>query len=108
MQPRAADFVIDVCEMLRDLDSDGDLYVRAGLDVGPITVGLTGGARLIHDTWGSTVQVAVDLARSARRGQVLVSDACRTHLPARYLFEATDREGVSVLDGVAVPSETSP
>jgi class 3 adenylate cyclase len=104
---RAADFVLDVCEMLGDLDPDGGLYVRAGLDVGPITVGLTGGARLIHDTWGSTVQVAVDLARSARRGQILVSEACRTHLPAKYVLEPTDRGGVSVLDGVAVDSETS-
>ena len=104
---RAADFVLDVCEMLGDLDPDGGLYVRAGLDVGPITVGLTGGARLIHDTWGSTVQVAVDLARSARRGQVLVSEACRTHLPAKYVLEPTDRGSVSVLDGVAVDSETS-
>ena len=104
---RTADFVLDVCEMLRDLDPDGELYVRAGLDVGPITVGLTGGARLIHDTWGSTVQVAADLARSASRGQVLVSEACRTHLPATYRFEPTDRDGVSVLHGVAVDSETS-
>ncbi len=104
---RTADFVLDVCEMLRDLDPGGDLYIRAGLDVGPITVGLTGGARLIHDTWGSTVQVAADLARSATRGQVLVSEACRTHLAATYRLEPTDRDGVSVLEGVAVASEAS-
>ena len=104
---RTADFVLDVCEMLRDIDPDGDLYVRAGLDVGPITVGLTGGARLIHDTWGSTVQVAADLARSARRGQVLVSEACQAHLPPTYRFEPSDRDGASALSGVAVESETS-
>ena len=105
---RTADFVLDVLEMLRDLDPDGELYVRAGLDVGPITVGLTGGARLIHDTWGATVQVATDLARSAGRGEVLVSEACRARLPTTYRFEPTPRDGVSVMSGVAAETEVSP
>ncbi len=105
---RTADFVFDVLEMLRDLDPEGDLYVRAGLDVGPITVGLTGGARLIHDTWGATVQLATDLARSARPGEVLVSEACRARLPTNYRFEPTPRDGVSVMSSVVAESEVSP
>ena len=105
---RTADFVFDVLEMLRDLDPEGDLYVRAGLDVGPITVGLTGGARLIHDTWGATVQLATDLARSARPGEVLVSEACRARLPTNYRFEPTPRDGVSVMSSVVAESEASP
>ncbi len=104
---RAVDFVLDVCEMLRDLDPDGELYIRAGIDVGPITVGLTGGARLTHDTWGTTVQLAADLARSARRGEVLVSDECRSRLPSTYRLVSTDRDGVSSLERVAVDSEAS-
>jgi len=105
---RTADFVFDVLEMLRDLDPDSELYVRVGLDVGPITVGLTGGARLVHDTWGATVQLATDLARSARRGEVLVSEACRARLPKTYQFEPTPRDGVSVMSGVVAESEVSP
>jgi class 3 adenylate cyclase len=104
---RAAAFVLDVSEMLRDLDPDGDLYVRAGLDVGPITVGLTGGSRLIHDTWGESVQGATDLARSALRGQILVSDACRSLLPTSHRFESAGRGDASVLVGVGLESEVS-
>jgi class 3 adenylate cyclase len=104
---RTAGFVSDVFEMLHDLDPDNELSIRAGLDAGPITVGLTGGSRLIHDTWGSTVQVAADLARSARHGQVLVSEACQSHLPDTFRLEPTDRDDVGRLSGVGVESEAS-
>ncbi len=104
---RTADFVLDVVEMLHDLDPDDELSIRAGLDAGPITVGLIGGARLVHDTWGSTVQIAAELARSARYGQVLVSTACRSHLPERFRIDETDRVDAGVLRGVAVDSEAS-
>lgn len=97
---RTAAFVFDVCDVLRDLDPDGDLYVRVGLDVGPLTIGLTGGSRLIHDTWGVTVQRANDLARSAGPGQILVTEACRSALPAGFDFESTDDDDVSVLHAV--------
>ncbi len=102
---RAAAFVFDVCEMLDDLDPDGYLYVKAGLAVGPITVSLTGGSRLVHDTWGATVQGATDLARSARRGQVLVSAKCRELLPTSLRVEPTDRDDVSTLTGAVAESE---
>ena len=71
---RAAAFVLEVREALRDLDPDQELFVQAGLAVGPITVGLTGVNRMIQDTWGVTVQRAADMARTAQAGQVLVSD----------------------------------
>ncbi len=102
---RAAAFVLDVRESLLDLDPDGQLSVRAGIDVGPITVGLTGGHRLIHDTWGVTIQRATDLARNARSGQVLVSAECVAMLPSSYRFEATGRDDVSVLSDMAESSE---
>ena len=107
MLPRTADFVLDVVEMLHDLDPDDELSIRAGLDAGPITVGLIGGARLVHDTWGSTVQIAAELARSTRYGQVLVSTACRSHLPERFRVDETDRVDAGVLRGVSVDSEAS-
>jgi class 3 adenylate cyclase len=100
---RAAAFVLEVREMLRDLD--GDLSLTAGLDAGPISVGLTGGSRLVHDTWGVTVQRATDLARSAPAGQVLVSDACRVLLPAAYDLRAVD-DDTSELVGLATDLES--
>lgn len=104
---RAAAFVLDVRDALRDLDPEQELSVQAGLAVGPITVGLTGGNRLIHDTWGVTVQRATDLARTARAGQVLVSDECVSPLASRYRFEPGDRDGVMLMTGVAEPSGAS-
>ena len=105
---RAAAFVLEVGDVVRDLDPDGQLYIRAGLDVGPITVGLTGGSKLTHDTWGATVQNASDLARSARRNQVLVSDACRALLPVSYRVEATDHDGAGALVGFESESAAAP
>ena len=102
---RAAAFVVDLREALQDLDPEGELSIHAGIDVGPITVGLTGGHRLIHDTWGVTIQRATDLARSARPGQVLVSDDCVAVLPSTYRFESIDQDGASVLSGVSMASE---
>jgi class 3 adenylate cyclase len=104
---RAAAFVLEVREALRDLDPDQELFVQAGLAVGPITVGLTGGDRLIHDTWGVTVQRATDLARRARAGQVLVSDECAALLASTYRLESRDRDDVMLLTGVAEPSGTA-
>ena len=104
---RAAAFVVDVREALQDLDPDGQLSIHAGIDVGPVTVGLTGGRRLIHDTWGVTIQRATDLARSARSGQVLVSVECVALLPSTYRFESTGQDDVRVLSGVSVSSEAS-
>ncbi len=104
---RAAAFVLDVRDALRDLDPDRELFVQAGLAVGPITVGLTGGDRLIHDTWGATVQRATDLARTARSGQVLVSDECVALLASTYRFEPGDRDDVMLLTSVAEPSGTA-
>jgi len=104
---RAASFVLDVRDALRDLDLDQELSVQAGLAVGPITVGLTGGDRLIHDTWGVTVQRATDLARTARAGQVLVSGECAALLASTHRFESGDRDDVMLLTGVVEPSGTA-
>lgn len=103
---RAAGFVLDVRDALRDLDPDQELFLRAGLAVGPITVGLTGGDRLIHDTWGVTVQRATDLARTARAGEVLVADECAALLASSYRFESSDRDDVMLLAGAAEPTGT--
>lgn len=108
---RAAGFLLDIFDLLADLDSgldSGDgLFVRAGLAVGPITVGLTGGSQLIHETWGVTVQRAADLARSARPGQVLVSNECDRLLPEQYRLESSDVAGAFVLSTVDTPQEAA-
>jgi class 3 adenylate cyclase len=98
---------LDIFELVDDLDQGDELFVRAGLAVGPITVGLTGGSQLIHETWGVTVQRATDLARNARSGQVLVSNDCGRLLPERYRLEPSAVAGASVLSTADTPQEAT-
>ncbi len=93
---RAVSFVLDVRDLVADLGGDGRVIsMRAGVDSGPVTVGLTGGSGLVYDAWGSTVQRAADLARHCGPNEVLVSTAVRRQLPKRFLIE--DR--VDLIDG---------
>lgn len=101
---RAALFAIGVRELVEDLD---DLVsVGVGIDSGPITVGLTGGSRLVHDTWGSTVARANDLARRARPQQILVSASVSAQLPTYVEREDTADDDVAAVLGMAEENET--
>lgn len=81
--PRAVGFAADAHHLLRDLsaDSPADLDVAVGIDTGPVTVGMTGGSRLIYDVWGNTVTIAHNLARRAPRGEILMTTRTRELLP---------------------------
>ena len=83
------------------------MFVQAGLAVGPITVGLPGGNRLIPATWGVTVQRAAVVAGTAQAGQAHVSDECVALLASSYGFESGVRDDVMLLSGVAEPSGTA-
>ena len=80
------------------------LDVAIGLGAGAVTVGMTGGTRMIYDVWGPAVTTAHQLARRADAGQILVSDSARRRLPDT--IEATrvddDRESIWVLASAAV------
>ncbi|MGI9643852.1 MAG: adenylate/guanylate cyclase domain-containing protein [Ilumatobacteraceae bacterium] len=98
---RAVSFVLDVHDLIRDLDGDeGALSMSAGIDSGPVTVGLTGGSGLVYDAWGATVQGAADLARHAEPGEVLVSAAARTLLPSN--LDTEDDDGSHNPPGTAI------
>ncbi len=101
---RAAAFMLDVRELLVDL-ADGNqlIAMSAGLDSGPVTVGLTGGSRLVYDSWGPTVRTAADLARRAAPGEILASGATRSLLPSS--FETTPSPGVD--DSVVIVSRAT-
>ncbi|MBT8240677.1 MAG: adenylate/guanylate cyclase domain-containing protein [Acidimicrobiia bacterium] len=100
---RAVSFVLDVRNLVADLGDDGRLIsMHAGVDTGPVTVGLTGGSGLVYDAWGPTVQGAADLARRSGSNEVLISAAVRTHLSTRFVVE--DRVDVTGGRGTAVVS----
>ena len=96
--PRSVSFVLEVSELLKEFSSEvgHEISVSVGLDSGPVTVGLTGGARLVYDTWGSTVTKAAHLARMASSGQILVSGEALDQLPSSFTtatFEAASWAG---------------
>ena len=60
-------FVLDVQDLVNDLsDARSAISITAGIDSGPVTVGLTGGADLAFDAWGPTVRRAADLVADGR------------------------------------------
>ncbi len=102
--PRVVTFATDAGDAVRELGRRNGhrLDVGAGVHTGPVTVGMTGGARLVYDVWGDTVATADHLARRAGPGVVLVSDEVTALLPAELDTVATSDEGVwRVSDNVA-------
>ena len=81
--PRATAFAVDAQNAVRDLGSattDG-LDTAIGIHTGSVTVGTTGGERVLYDVWGATVSSAHTLARRARPEQILASDDTAVMLP---------------------------
>ncbi len=81
--PRSAAFALDARDAIREMSAEYDLRpeIAAGIHSGPVTVGLTGSARLVYDLWGETVSTAHFLARMARPSEILATDAVRELLP---------------------------
>lgn len=81
--PRSVAFAADAEDAIRVIgsESSADLGVAVGIQTGPVTVGMTGGTRLLYDVWGETVTAAHYLARQAPRDSILVSDQTRQLLP---------------------------
>jgi class 3 adenylate cyclase len=78
---RAVAFGLAAVQAVREVDPGGNLSLSVGVATGPVTVGLTGSARLVYDLWGATVNSAVLLARVAGPGQLLVSRSVGDVLP---------------------------
>lgn len=112
--PRMVSFASDARDAIRELSSasstasdDGaGLDLAVGIHTGPVTVGMTGGARLVYDVWGTTVTVAHAIARRARRGQILVTDATRALLPESIGLEHDDAASGEILDVWSVEPAT--
>jgi len=106
---RAAAFVLDIRQLIDDLaEGNPVIALSAGLDSGPVTVGLTGGSRLVYDSWGPTVRTAAALARRAASGEILASAATRALLPSSFAID--DQAGadgtVAVVTGRTTDEET--
>jgi class 3 adenylate cyclase len=81
--PRCVAFAESVAEAVQAIaqDSAVALSTAIGINTGAVTVGMSGGARLVYDVWGPTVSTAHTLARAARSTEILVTQATRARLP---------------------------
>jgi class 3 adenylate cyclase len=88
--PRVVAFAVDARDAVRDAASRSsvDVDVAVAINTGPVTVGMTGGERLVYDVFGETVSLAHQLARLAPTGDIVVSDATRRLLPASTAVSA--------------------
>jgi class 3 adenylate cyclase len=105
--PRVVAFATDARDAVRAIGAEqGDrLAVGAGVQTGRVTVGMTGGARLVYDVWGETVTMADQLARRAGPNVVLVSDTVRKLLPDEIeVIPAGDADGVWAVAEVRMAS----
>ena len=80
---RAVNFALAARELVAELadDRDAALTVRAGVDCGIVSVGLSGRDRLVYDTWGEAVSGATQLARLGAPGTINASAAVAEQLP---------------------------
>lgn len=81
--PRVIAFAREVVELLREIseESPAALHGAIGVHTGAVTVGLSGGARLVYDVWGDTVTTAHHLARRAHPDEILASGDTTRMLP---------------------------
>jgi class 3 adenylate cyclase len=88
--PRVVAFAVDARDAVRDAASRSsvDVDVAVAIHTGPVTVGMTGGQRLVYDVFGETVSLAHQLARLAPTGDIVVSDATRRLLPTSTAVSA--------------------
>jgi class 3 adenylate cyclase len=84
--PRSVAFTLDARDLCNELSREEShaLGMAAGVHTGAVTVGLAGSARLVYDLWGETVDTADFLARSAKPGEILVSEGVASRLPDDY------------------------
>ena len=105
---RAVEYALNVGELVADLAEEAGypISVSAGVDSGPVTLGLTRGSGLVYDAWGSTLQRAADFARRADPGTVVISTASRSQLPSTFETEPSTIEETVVVTGRVDASET--
>ena len=95
--PRLVGFVSDARDAVREISTESGtnvgLDLTAGIHTGAVTVGMTGGARLVYDVWGGTVTVAHEIARRADHGEILVTESTKRLLPDTVEVEHSTSNG---------------
>jgi class 3 adenylate cyclase len=79
--------------------------MSAGIDSGPVTVGLIGDTRLVYDLWGEAVDSASMLARIAQSGEILMTKATRDRTSIGSV--QVDAPGLGELEAYRVTTSNS-
>lgn len=92
--PRAVKFALEARAAVEPIGEASGLRLdlSAGIHSGTVTVGLTGGSRLVYDLWGETVSTAHRLSRLARPGEILISGETRERLPEHLVTAERDEQ----------------
>ena len=64
------------------------LYLRVGLDVGPVSAGVIGKRKFAYDLWGDTVNTASRMESHGVPGRIQVTERAYQRLRDRYRFES--------------------
>ncbi len=93
-QPAHAEAVAEMALAMQDtLDKVcanrgcGQLFLRIGLNTGPVVAGVIGQKKFTYDLWGDTVNIASRMESQAMTGRIQVTQATYERLRARYVLE---------------------
>ncbi len=65
----------------------GQLFLRIGLNTGPVVAGVIGQKKFTYDLWGDTVNTASRMESQAMTGRIQVTQATYERLRARYVLK---------------------
>jgi class 3 adenylate cyclase len=70
--------------MEREAFGGAPLRLRIGIHSGPVVAGVIGRSRFAYDLWGDTVNVASRIQHAAKPDEILLSDATRELIDAKF------------------------
>ncbi|MCP3712305.1 PAS domain-containing protein [Paraburkholderia sp. CNPSo 3274] len=99
---RAAHMSLDMIDALARFNRRHgySLQLRIGINSGPVVAGVIGRRKFIYDLWGAAVITASRMESHSVAGRVQVTDATRSLLGDRFLFEERgeiDVKGIGTL-----------
>ncbi len=102
---RTVDFALE-CQRIIDRinsDTDGRLSLRAGLDTGTVSNGLSGRLSVVYDMWGAAVNIAYQVKSSSPQPGIDVTNAVYEALRETMDFTSVGTVTVTV-DGQEQPT----
>ena len=81
------------------------LYLKIGLNYGPVTSGVVGTSKLLYDIWGDTVNVASRMESTGVTGRIHLPASCVSLLERYFEFERHGQiavKGKGIMDTVFV------